>query len=147
VREARRGARADDATALASDALRGAYAAAAAPITPAAARRPLGGDCGICFEPMRDDTDAEATTWCAACGNAVHAACFARWRERAAAATCVYCRAAWRAGDAPPADDAVGASGYISLLGASAEHQAGSSLHELYPDTARWIVGRAGGCG
>ncbi len=163
---------AGDAGALAMEALRQAYRArTAAP----AARRPLGGsDCGVCYEALlRDDdgAEAEAMAWCASCGNATHAACFARWRAARAAqqqqrdgdaaallVTCVYCRAPWRQNDnsEEAASAAGGSAAYLSLRDVSAEHQGeGMRLEALYPDTAQWInraaarcsASRAFGCG
>jgi hypothetical protein len=163
---------AGDAGALATEALRQAYRAR---MSAPAARRPLGGsDCGVCYEallPNDDGAEAEAMAWCAACGNATHAACFARWRAARAAqqqqqrdgiaaallVTCVYCRAPWRQNDnSEDAAAAGGSAAYLSLRDVSAEHQGeGTRLEALYPDTAQWInraaarrsAARALGCG
>jgi hypothetical protein len=61
-----------------------------------AGRRPIEGDCPICFCEMEE---AEETVWCkAACGNSLHASCFQQWAasKGGSTTTCVYCRAPWQ---------------------------------------------------
>ncbi|KAL1985922.1 hypothetical protein VTN96DRAFT_7187 [Rasamsonia emersonii] len=63
-------------------------------------RKPVEGDCPICF--MEFDPQADEIVWCkAACGNNVHKACFDRWAAstRENGVRCVYCRSPW------PVDD------------------------------------------
>ncbi|KAL2223450.1 RING finger domain protein [Thermoascus aurantiacus ATCC 26904] len=60
-------------------------------------RKPIEGDCPICF--MEFDPKTEDIVWCkAACGNNVHKTCFQRWAEtqRASGVRCVYCRSPWQ---------------------------------------------------
>ncbi|RAH74619.1 uncharacterized protein BO66DRAFT_388091 [Aspergillus aculeatinus CBS 121060] len=60
-------------------------------------RKPIEGDCPICFmefEPQREDI-----VWCrAACGNNIHKACFQQWAatQQAQGVRCVYCRSPWQ---------------------------------------------------
>lgn len=68
-------------------------------------RKPLEGDCPICFEEM--EAQGEAIVWCkAACGQNIHQQCFEMWaatkRQQAGAGdgdkvdvTCPYCRSVW----------------------------------------------------
>ncbi|KAJ7277109.1 hypothetical protein C8J57DRAFT_1449129 [Mycena rebaudengoi] len=53
-------------------------------------------DCPICYDGMHGAADG-ALTFCEECGNAVHAGCFAQWKQTAAKShaklTCIYCRA------------------------------------------------------
>ncbi|KAI9142021.1 hypothetical protein BKA69DRAFT_1156886 [Paraphysoderma sedebokerense] len=61
-------------------------------------RKPIDGDCPICFETM-DPNKLDLLTWCRAqCGNNVHKDCFTRWSRASRGpdgATCVYCRCNW----------------------------------------------------
>jgi Ring finger domain len=53
-------------------------------------RKPIDGDCPICFTEFEEN---EEIVWCkAACGNNIHAACFERWAsiQQAKGVTCVY---------------------------------------------------------
>ncbi|KAL1965096.1 hypothetical protein VTN77DRAFT_6009 [Rasamsonia byssochlamydoides] len=59
-------------------------------------RKPVEGDCPICF--MEFDPETEEIVWCkTACGNNVHKACFDRWAAstRENGVRCVYCRSPW----------------------------------------------------
>ncbi|KAK1826877.1 hypothetical protein QBC39DRAFT_186818 [Podospora conica] len=68
-------------------------------------RKPLEGDCPICFNEM--EAQGEAIVWCrAACGQNVHKSCFEMWaatkRQQQAVdgghvdVTCPYCRSVWQ---------------------------------------------------
>ena len=62
-------------------------------------RKPLEGDCPICFMPMEPASD-DGFLWCkAACGQNVHRECFEQWAKSSMAfnkkVQCVYCRAEW----------------------------------------------------
>lgn len=64
-------------------------------------RKPLEGDCPICFCEMEEQ--GEQIVWCrAACGQNIHKGCFEMWaatkRKQAANAevTCPYCRSVWQ---------------------------------------------------
>jgi len=89
-------------------------------------RKPIDGDCPICFNEM--ETQGEALVWCkAACGQNIHKQCFEMWAATkrqlahggAANITCPYCRSVWE-GD----EDMVkkikntgirGAEGYVNI--------------------------------
>lgn len=54
-------------------------------------RKPVDGECPICF--MEFEPDKEEIVWCrAACGNNIHKECFNKWASmhRATAVRCVY---------------------------------------------------------
>ncbi|OAX78919.1 hypothetical protein ACJ72_06768 [Emergomyces africanus] len=64
-------------------------------------RRPIEGDCPICFMEFKPST--EETVWCkAACGNNIHKTCFQQWAatEQNKDVRCVICRSTWEF-DAP----------------------------------------------
>ncbi|KAI1212128.1 uncharacterized protein F4807DRAFT_417627 [Annulohypoxylon truncatum] len=102
-------------------------------------RKPLEGDCPICFSPFEADED---TVYCkATCGNNIHKECFEMWAatKRKSArdqVTCPMCRSAWQ-GD----DDVVkkikntgivGRDGYVNIadqLGISDERDYSSYYH------------------
>ena len=57
-------------------------------------RKPIEGDCPICFMELENDEDI---VWCqAACGNNVHKACFDKWAKVKAQVTCPFCRTLWQ---------------------------------------------------
>jgi hypothetical protein len=68
-------------------------------------RKPVEGDCPICFCEMEEDESGEPVVWCrAACGQNIHKGCFETWaatkRRQAgeggnAEVTCPYCRSVW----------------------------------------------------
>ncbi|KAI8468123.1 MAG: hypothetical protein J3K34DRAFT_523179 [Monoraphidium minutum] len=119
-------------------------------------RRPVEGDCPVCFDSMAEGR--EALSWCAFCGNNIHAACCDAWarakRAQRAAVTCCYCRADWRdgaRGGAPGGAGGAGGSGggggaatspggrtYINLADISEAHR-GVSLASLYPSTSHYF--------
>ncbi|PGH02111.1 hypothetical protein GX51_04814 [Blastomyces parvus] len=84
-------------------------------------RRPIEGDCPICF--MEFDPKTEEIVWCkAACGNNVHKTCFGRWTatQQSNGVRCVICRSAWEADvDAPMQDilakGRINDEGYINV--------------------------------
>ncbi|KAK4230998.1 ring finger domain-containing protein [Podospora fimiseda] len=77
-------------------------------------RKPVEGDCPICFSEMKKD-EAEKIVWCrAACGQNIHNRCFEKWAEtkrgeqaeqndigtntgsnRGVVVTCPFCRSTW----------------------------------------------------
>ncbi|KAI2619853.1 hypothetical protein GGS26DRAFT_321289 [Hypomontagnella submonticulosa] len=64
-------------------------------------RKPIEGDCPICFTEF-EDGDAEGTVWCRAmCGQNLHAECFRMWArtKRGDEVTCPMCRAPWQKDD------------------------------------------------
>ena len=61
-------------------------------------RKPLDGDCPICFMELADGSSSEAIVWCkASCGNNIHKTCFDQWARASGSGgtRCVYCRAIW----------------------------------------------------
>ncbi|KAL1999785.1 hypothetical protein VTN02DRAFT_3981 [Thermoascus thermophilus] len=65
-------------------------------------RKPVEGDCPICF--MEFDPKTDDVVWCkTVCGNNVHRTCFQRWaatQRTNGGVRCVYCRAPWQSDDA-----------------------------------------------
>jgi hypothetical protein len=66
-------------------------------------RKPVEGDCPICFCEMEAEEGGEAVVWCrAACGQNMHKGCFETWaatkRQQAGGGdvTCPYCRSVWK---------------------------------------------------
>lgn len=59
-------------------------------------RKPVEGDCPICFSEM-DTESREAIVWCrAACGQNMHKDCFNMWaKSKPGEATCPFCRSTW----------------------------------------------------
>ncbi|KAF3759911.1 hypothetical protein M406DRAFT_358645 [Cryphonectria parasitica EP155] len=67
-------------------------------------RKPVEGDCPICFEEMKSSPGKEQLVWCkAACGQNIHRQCFEMWAATkrqagggaAAQIPCPYCRSSW----------------------------------------------------
>jgi hypothetical protein len=93
----------------------------------------------------------EAISWCAACGNSLHASCCDSWaatrRRRGGAVSCVYCRTPWVDGSRPASAAAVaaaaggdGGGGYVNLKAYSEGHRGvDTSFDALYPRTSGWI--------
>ncbi|KAJ7082650.1 hypothetical protein B0H15DRAFT_852239 [Mycena belliarum] len=82
-------------------------------------------DCPICYDAMHGVAE-RALAFCEQCGNAVHAECFAQWKQTAAKKggqlTCIYCRAIWPAAAAGGANGSgIGArttaGGYLNISG------------------------------
>lgn len=100
-------------------------------------RKPVEGDCPICYEVL---ADGEAIVWCkASCGNNLHRSCIEMWaatkrQQGSSKVTCPYCRSDWE-GDTDmiikiEKTGAIGAEGYRNVadqLGISTER--GMSLH------------------
>ncbi|PYH41846.1 RING finger protein [Aspergillus saccharolyticus JOP 1030-1] len=60
-------------------------------------RKPIEGDCPICF--MEFEPEMEDIVWCrAACGNNIHKTCFQQWvaTQQTQGLRCVYCRSPWQ---------------------------------------------------
>lgn len=127
-------------------------------------QQPIVGDCPICFDELAlpgrapGGASGEAVSFCCTCGNNVHTACMQHWarskRAQGVAVTCPLCRSPWADGVAPPGGGggggtpggAAGREGqYINLAQYSEAHQGGTSLEELYGDSAVWIQARQGG--
>ncbi|AEO54530.1 hypothetical protein MYCTH_2297186 [Thermothelomyces thermophilus ATCC 42464] len=121
-------------------------------------RKPVEGDCPICFCEMGESEGAEPVVWCrAACGQNVHKACFETWaatkRRQASSGgdevTCPYCRSAWE-GDEDMLktirrDGKRNADGYINVasqLGISTQRGESSqnNLRSKSAPTARFLT-------
>ncbi|CAI7629576.1 unnamed protein product [Penicillium pancosmium] len=105
-------------------------------------RKPVDGDCPICFQEMIEAT--EKIVWCkAACGNNLHKQCFDQWAaasrtSSAAGIRCVYCRSPWKSDAADiniqsirKNNANVGPEGYVNMaseFGLSTERGTGPSL-------------------
>lgn len=69
------------------------------------ARKPVQGDCPICFDDLEGGGAADIV-WCqAACGQNIHQGCFRMWattkrRQGGQDVTCPYCRSVWVEDDA-----------------------------------------------
>lgn len=59
-------------------------------------RKPVEGDCPICFSEL-DAKASESVVWCrAACGQNMHRDCFGMWaKSKAGETTCPMCRSVW----------------------------------------------------
>jgi hypothetical protein len=87
-------------------------------------RRPIEGDCPICFTDLGGD-DA-SVVWCrSSCGNNIHKVCFEAWERSKppGQTTCPFCRASWHPSTAvhQPQHEfnratEVGRGGYLNVL-------------------------------
>ena len=59
-------------------------------------RKPIEGDCPICFSEL-ETKGGESVVWCrAACGQNIHRECFSMWaRSKPGETTCPFCRSIW----------------------------------------------------
>jgi hypothetical protein len=103
-------------------------------------RKPVEGDCPICFCELA----GEAVVWCrAACGQNVHKGCFETWaatkrRQGAGEVTCPFCRSVWE-GDEEMVKKIVrdgkrSAEGYVNVA-----EQLGISTQRGEFDTRGWL--------
>ncbi|KAE8135985.1 hypothetical protein BDV38DRAFT_250814 [Aspergillus pseudotamarii] len=94
----------------------GSSAALSSPTSPRSGdttRRPIEGDCTICFDPLKqnalfgagdgthhgteDEGEQQELSWCKArCGVNYHAACIEMWLKASPKSTCPTCRSAWK---------------------------------------------------
>lgn len=90
--------------ALLSEELRAIIAAAPPIDAPDAAgdhdrnRKPIEGDCPICYSELEEPHSDDNIVWCrAACGNNIHRHCFETWAKtkRGQDVTCPLCRSVW----------------------------------------------------
>merc|ERR1712093_884775 len=84
------------------------------------------GDCPICFETFKRDSDGADVVFCRACGHNAHEECMERWRQ-ANGGDCPLCRCPW-----PVSPDAP-----INLSRITCEPR--QSLEALYPETHQFI--------
>jgi hypothetical protein len=89
--------------ALLSEELREIFAKAPPIDGPGAAadknRKPVEGDCPICYSELEEKGRKDNIVWCqAACGNNIHKHCFETWAKtkRGSDVTCPLCRSVWQ---------------------------------------------------
>ncbi|CAG8918464.1 unnamed protein product [Penicillium salamii] len=82
------------------------FEAAKAAQNPQGTRRPVEGECAICFMGMEE---TEEIVWCQyGCGNNLHGFCMNKWSKSSGGnVRCVYCRALWDAEKKNPQADAI----------------------------------------
>ncbi|KAK1993389.1 SWIM zinc finger protein [Colletotrichum falcatum] len=106
-------------------------------------RKPVEGDCPICFSEL-DASSNETIVWCrAACGQNMHESCFKTWaatkrrRSRAADVTCPFCRSVWQGDDDVVKNINKGGKvtheGYVNVA-----DQLGISPHRDHSTYSRW---------
>ncbi|CAB4401159.1 unnamed protein product [Rhizophagus irregularis] len=77
-------------------------------------RRPIEGNCPICYEPL-EEKDHKNIVWCKeGCGNNLHKDCFEQWKrsKRGDKVTCVYCRINW---EESGSELLINEEGYVNL--------------------------------
>ncbi|CAI2177286.1 691_t:CDS:2 [Funneliformis geosporum] len=79
-------------------------------------RRPIEGDCAICYEPL-EEIDRNQIVWCQkSCGNNLHKECFGQWKKlkqrEKAKVTCIYCRGDWME---DPTKMSISKDGYVNF--------------------------------
>ncbi|KND90934.1 Mitogen-activated protein kinase kinase kinase 1 [Tolypocladium ophioglossoides CBS 100239] len=101
-------------------------------------RKPVEGECPICFCEF-DTSSPESVVWCrAACGQNIHQECFETWaRTKTGQVTCPLCRSKWQ-GDAKTVSKvqmnrAVSSEGYANVA-----HQLGISTHRDEGTYSEW---------
>ncbi|CAI2187610.1 13781_t:CDS:2, partial [Funneliformis geosporum] len=63
-------------------------------------RKPIEGNCSVCYESL-DENEIDNIVWCQkGCGNNLHEACYEKWKEsrlefKGRNVTCIYCRCVW----------------------------------------------------
>lgn len=116
-------------------------------------RRPVDGDCPICFEEMATGDGKEALVWCkAACGQNIHRQCFDMWAATKRQShgprgvTCPYCRSPWE-GDEPSGVDLANIKrgswteeGYVNV----ADQLGISTVRDHSTYHSPWRYGRSG---
>lgn len=104
----------------------------------AANRKPIEGDCPVCFENMVDADETrpqDVTSFCESCGNNFHKVCVQNWTAAHGNPTCPLCR-----GDlSKQAPLQRQESEYVNLAAFSSQHARQMTLAELYADTHRYI--------
>lgn len=102
-------------------------------------RKPVEGDCSICFEDLgladvsRPD---DVTTFCGTCGNNFHKTCVQNWARAKGKPICPLCRTDMSKDNLPlhcTQDN------YANLATYSSQHARQLTLGELYADTHRYI--------
>ncbi|KAK1672748.1 hypothetical protein BDP55DRAFT_695963 [Colletotrichum godetiae] len=107
-------------------------------------RKPIDGDCPVCFCELECD-NKETIVWCrAACGQNIHKECFETWAATkrrgsfgSGDATCPYCRSIWQGDDGMIKNIKKGGKityeGYVNVA-----EQLGISTQRDYSTYSRW---------
>ncbi|KAF9871966.1 ring finger domain-containing protein [Colletotrichum karsti] len=110
-------------------------------------RKPVEGDCPICFCELEADSQ-ETVVWCrAACGQNIHKECFETWAATKrkgghgnSDVTCPYCRSVWQGDEEMVKKIKKGgqatSEGYVNVA-----DQLGISTHRDYSTYSRWWRG------
>ncbi|OHE99323.1 SWIM zinc finger protein [Colletotrichum orchidophilum] len=110
-------------------------------------RKPIDGDCPICFCELESD-NKETIVWCrAACGQNIHKECFETWAATkrrgsygGSDVTCPYCRSVWQGDDDMVKNIKKGGKitreGYVNVA-----EQLGISTQRDYSTYSRWWTG------
>lgn len=123
--------------------LRDIFAAAPPISTPKQAesdkRKPIEGDCPICYSEL-EAKSSEAVVWCrAACGQNMHEQCFSMWaRTKSNDVTCPMCRSLWQ-GDEDAVkrvrrEDGDSEEGYVNV----ADQLGISRVRGMWRDCLEW---------
>lgn len=143
VSEALRSATRTTPDVLADDAVRRQYRAANVPQSSGSAgtsnRKPIEGDCPICYENLGEGDVVrpdDVTTFCEVCGNNFHKTCVQNWTRAKGQSSCPLCRAIMSRHEAPLARDV---HEYTNLAAYSSQHARQLTLAELYADTHHYI--------
>lgn len=109
------------------------------------ARRPLEGECTICYEDLvQNDGNLRpenVITFCKKCGNNFHSACLENWFRAQSRRTCPLCRADMGA------EGATGGGSereYLNLAQHSSAHEQELTLEQRYADSHMYIGNRRG---
>ncbi|KAJ0124022.1 SWIM zinc finger protein [Diaporthe amygdali] len=146
--------------ALLSTELRDIFANAPAPADESGAgpdkdknRKPVDGDCPICFEEMQSGDGKEPLVWCrAACGQNIHRQCFEMWAATkktgngtgTSGVPCPYCRSAWETDNDMKLKNIItsgapNADGYVNVA-----DQLGISTERDCSTYSTWWTGHSG---
>ncbi|CAG8610655.1 16358_t:CDS:2 [Funneliformis caledonium] len=103
-------------------------------------RRPIEGDCPICYEPL-EEKDRDNIVWCQeGCGNNLHKDCFEQWKKSkrggSGKVTCVYCRGEWVEDSTASENGLVNEEGYVNFGGIQGmSNIRGKTSNTLQPTT------------
>lgn len=107
-------------------------------------RKPIDGDCPICYCEL-DEKNQESIVWCsAACGQNIHEECFRKWAQTKPSGnvTCPMCRSVWKGDEKLVArvqkDKGAVEEGYVNVadqLGISRDRGISTYVPEYCSDT------------
>ncbi|KAM0280797.1 hypothetical protein ACHAQH_003826 [Verticillium albo-atrum] len=103
-------------------------------------RKPVEGDCPICFDEL-DAESSEKIVWCrAACAQNIHRDCFETWArtKRQSEVTCPLCRSVWEGDDEMvktlKKDSGVNSEGYVNVADSWDQCCQRRRWHDRYDD-------------